>query len=139
MDHIEIKEVRNARFFDETGNLIDVEINHPQHGWIPYLITDYDADHSIDNERLISLIGNDIERFVPPTPEEVSANKAKVARIYRDRYLMESVDPIVSNPLRWSGMSPAQKEAVAAYRQALLDVPNQAGFPHDITWPTKPE
>ena len=24
------------------------------------------------------------------------------------------------------------------YRQALRDVPTQAGFPHTITWPTKP-
>tara|TARA_R110000822_G_scaffold105031_1_gene232332 strand:- start:27 stop:263 length:237 start_codon:yes stop_codon:yes gene_type:complete len=26
-----------------------------------------------------------------------------------------------------------------AYRQALRDIPDQAGFPTDITWPTKPE
>ena len=25
-----------------------------------------------------------------------------------------------------------------AYRQALRDVPEQAGFPHNITWPTEP-
>ena len=24
------------------------------------------------------------------------------------------------------------------YRQNLRDVPSQAGFPHDITWPEKP-
>lgn len=24
------------------------------------------------------------------------------------------------------------------YRQALRDIPNQAGFPDDITWPNKP-
>ena len=28
---------------------------------------------------------------------------------------------------------------MAAYRQALRDVPQQAGFPQTITWPTKPE
>ena len=27
----------------------------------------------------------------------------------------------------------------ATYRQALRDVSAQAGFPHDITWPTQPE
>lgn len=27
----------------------------------------------------------------------------------------------------------------AAYRQALRDVPAQAGFPHNVTWPAKPE
>ena len=26
-----------------------------------------------------------------------------------------------------------------AYRQALRDITGQAGFPEDITWPTKPE
>lgn len=29
--------------------------------------------------------------------------------------------------------------AMAAYRQALRDIPTQAGFPRTITWPTKPE
>ena len=26
-----------------------------------------------------------------------------------------------------------------AYRQALRDITDQAGFPHDITWPLSPE
>jgi hypothetical protein len=30
-------------------------------------------------------------------------------------------------------------DAQTAYRQALRDVTGQAGFPMDITWPTKPE
>ena len=30
-------------------------------------------------------------------------------------------------------------DAMTTYRQALRDVPAQAGFPTDITWPTKPE
>lgn len=35
--------------------------------------------------------------------------------------------------------SPVNKTAWATYRQELRDVPNQAGFPHNITWPNKPE
>lgn len=31
-----------------------------------------------------------------------------------------------------------QKAAVMAYRQALRDVPEQAGFPRQIDWPVKP-
>jgi hypothetical protein len=30
-------------------------------------------------------------------------------------------------------------QAQLDYRQALRDITDQAGFPHDITWPTKPE
>jgi len=32
----------------------------------------------------------------------------------------------------------ATKTKWAAYRQALRDVPQQAGFPNNITWPTSP-
>jgi hypothetical protein len=34
--------------------------------------------------------------------------------------------------------SPVNQAAWATYRQALRDVPSQDGFPHNITWPTKP-
>lgn len=29
-------------------------------------------------------------------------------------------------------------QAERDYRQALRDVPQQSGFPHNVTWPTKP-
>ena len=35
--------------------------------------------------------------------------------------------------------APVDQAAWATYRQALRDVPTQAGFPWDIQWPTKPE
>lgn len=34
--------------------------------------------------------------------------------------------------------STADKRAWAAYRQALRDVPSQAGFPQSVTWPQEP-
>jgi len=34
--------------------------------------------------------------------------------------------------------APVNKTAWAAYRQALRDIPNQAGFPWTITWPVTP-
>lgn len=34
--------------------------------------------------------------------------------------------------------SPADSAAWATYRQELRDVPNQAGFPWDVTWPDAP-
>ena len=76
-----------------------------------------------------------IAEFVPyvPTQEEIE-NKL---RDKRDDLLAE-VDSIVSNPLRWASFSQAQQTAWANYRQALLDVPQQPGFPNTINWPTKP-
>ena len=35
--------------------------------------------------------------------------------------------------------APVSKEVWATYRQALRDVPSQAGFPWDVTWPDQPE
>ena len=35
-------------------------------------------------------------------------------------------------------LSEAKRATIAAYRQALRDVPAQAGFPRQIDWPVKP-
>ena len=64
---------------------------------------------------------------------------AKYARDERDRKLQSQVDPLISNPLRWAGLSAEKQSEWTAYRQALLDVPQQAGFPHNVVWPVKPE
>ena len=64
--------------------------------------------------------------------------KAKDARTRRDMLLTTIVDPIVTNPLRWAELSTAEQQEWADYRTALLDVPQQVGFPNAITWPTQP-
>ena len=64
---------------------------------------------------------------------------AAQVRVERDRKLATEVDPIAGNALRWAGLSDEQRQAWAGYRQALLDVPQQSGFPHNVTWPSKPE
>ena len=68
-----------------------------------------------------------------PTPEQLEA----AARAKRDSLLHE-LDAIVSNPLRWAEFTEAEQQALADYRQALLDVPQQEGFPENIEWPENP-
>jgi hypothetical protein len=34
--------------------------------------------------------------------------------------------------------APVDQAAWATYRQALRDIPDQPGFPHNVAWPTKP-
>ena len=138
MSQVTITEVRNARSMNETNTVIDVEINHPEYGWIPYLLTDYDEDQTVDNNVLLGLIGSDFAPYVPPTQEELDAQAAGQIRGQRDYLLETEVDPIVSNPLRWADMTAEQQAAWAAYRTALLDITDQSGFPHNVTWPTKP-
>ena len=136
---ITITEVRNAQSMNAANTVIDVEINHPQYGWIPYLLTDYDTDTTIDNDAVMALIGTDFAAYVPPTQAELDAAAAAQVRAERDRRLVTEVDPIVTNPLRWADLTAAKQAEWTQYRTDLLNVPDQAGFPADITWPTKPE
>ena len=84
---------------------------------------------------------NDVVR--DPTPEELAQRaiddqealitKRARFRANRDR-LLAATD--------WTQMPDvpqATKDKWASYRQALRDVPQQAGFPDNIQWPVKPE
>jgi len=62
---------------------------------------------------------------------KVDADAAKAIRLTRNNLLSSS---------DWRGLSDITMSSDwATYRQALRDVPSQSGFPHDITWPEKPE
>lgn len=135
---ITITEVRNAVSLHSDNLRMDVEINHPQHGWISYTIDPADTDTTIDNDAVLALIGTDFAAYVPPTQAELDAAAAAQVRAERDNRLLE-VDAIAGNALRWATLDADTQAAWSAYRQALLDVPQQSNFPHDITWPTKPE
>ena len=136
---ITITQIRNAVSLRADNLLMDVEINHPDFGWIPYTLNPADTDTTIDNDAIISLIGTDFAAYVAPTQAELDAAAAAQVRAERDNILATVVDPIVSNPLRWADMTAEKQAEWSSYRTALLDITDQAGFPHDITWPTKPE
>ncbi len=62
------------------------------------------------------------------------AEAAKAVRAQRDRLIAET-DWIVIKNLELNQNVPGIWEV---YRQNLRDVPSQAGFPHNVTWPVKP-
>ena len=136
-EQVTITEARNAVYIDTDGNL-DCEINHPVFGWIPYTLRDDDPDTTVDNTAVKAILGSNIAAYVPPTQEELDAQAAAAVRSHRDWLLQNEVDPIVSNPLRWADMTTEEQNAWSQYRTDLLNVPQQAGFPHNVTWPTKP-
>ena len=68
------------------------------------------------------------------TAEDIAADLASRSaqvRAQRDRLLASS---------DWTQVldAPVDKAAWAAYRQSLRDVPLQAGFPENVTWPKEP-
>lgn len=77
--------------------------------------------------------------FTDPDPSrgDIVIQLAKDMRYERDLLLRETVDTL--NAVRWASMTNTQQSAWTNYRQALLDVPAQEGFPKTIVWPSKPE
>ena len=72
---------------------------------------------------------------------EYENNKLKVeesgVRAKRDMLLSSDIDVI--NAVRWNSFTTEQQAAWTQYRQDLLNIPQQQGFPFNVTWPTKPE
>lgn len=68
--------------------------------------------------------------------EKVNAVLAESVRAERDSLLRE-LDAVVNNPLRWASLSQEQQSYAAEYRQALLNVPQQEGFPTEVVWPIR--
>jgi len=127
---IEITQFRNAVSIAADNTRIDVDIKHPNYGWIPYTLDTSDTDMTINNNDLLSLISTDFAAYVAPTADETNAVLAANVRADRNARLaatdwMASQDVTMSS--EW-----------ASYRSSLRDVPAQAGFPNTITWPTKP-
>jgi len=136
---ISIIQVRNAASLDPDNLRMNVEINHPNYGWIPYTVDPSDTDETIDNDAIMSLIGSNFEPYIAPTQDELDAEAAIDVRFARDAKLANDVDPMVSNPLRLNSLTDDQRTAWTQYRADLLNIPQQSGFPHNVTWPTKPE
>jgi hypothetical protein len=129
---------RNARYIDAAR--IDCEIEHHIHGWIPYTLDPADTDMTVNNDDLLAAMAEngDVAAYVPPTQAELDALAADQIRAERDFRLSSEVDVIAGNALRWAALTPEKQAEWAEYRQALLDVPQQSGFPHEVSWPTPP-
>lgn len=134
-----ITEYRNAISYATDNSRMDVEINHPELGWVSYMMDASVTAPDIDHAALRSLIGSDFTPYVAPTQAEIDAETGRSVRRERDRRLASEVDPIVTNPLRWSDLTTEKQNEWTQYRTDLLNVPQQAGFPNTINWPTKPE
>lgn len=128
---------RNAKYISPTN--IDCEIEHEDYGWIPYTLDPTDEDMTVNNNDLLAAMtaAGDVAPYVPPTQAELDAALSAQLRSERDNLLVE-VDAIAGNALRWATLSAEQQNVWAVYRQALLDVPQQDGFPNDVVWPVKP-
>ena len=135
---ITITEVRNAKSLNAENTAFDVEINHPEFGWIPYSLQPDDIDNTVDNNVLINLISLNYAAYVAPTQEEINAELSENIRDTRSFLLATEVDPLVTNPLRWADLTETKQAEWTQYRADLLNLSEQDTFPSSVTWPTKP-
>ena len=134
---LNLKYAKSAKWVDKEHTLINLIVRFEEIDEdLPFTANPNDSEeHGRDiYARAVAGEFGVIAEWTPPTTEELAAN----ARAKRD-YLLQEIDGIVGNPLRWASFSTEQQTAWANYRQALLDVPQQAGFPNTINWATKPE
>lgn len=72
---------------------------------------------------------------VPPTEEEIRERAEADVRIQRDKLIAQTDwTQVLDAPI-----TAECRDAFRVYRQALRDVPQQAGFPEEVIWPEVPE
>jgi|TARA_X000001382_G_scaffold114744_1_gene93231 hypothetical protein len=132
---ITITEYRNVESWNDANTRFDMEINHPLHGWIPFTLDMSDDGTDIDKDALRTLIGTN---FTAMSQDKIDRIEGDAVRHQRDTILQYEVDPIIANSLRWAELTTEKQNEWKQYRTDLLNVPQQSGFPHNVTFPTKP-
>ena len=120
----------------------------------PYGVSTRDGVEEIDGQWFTKFVAGPI--FVDTTDDDgnvtTAANNEAAYRARVDAEVSEGVRNERNNRLAatdWRVTYEAERAAVdglgiqlptvwSDYRQALRDVPSQAGFPHEVTWPTEP-
>jgi hypothetical protein len=109
-------------------------------GWLPSRIEEGIVDEKFVGSTFTITETEVIEtkqwrKFTAEEQAEIEAQKAKQVRSERNAKLTETDWTQVDD----TPLDNVAKNAWANYRQALRDLPDQAGFPFNVTWPAQPE
>jgi len=132
-----------ARFQGDIDQMISdgCEVMHIERRGVNDVIHRTMVSGEVDTQIVKSDAYDDIENWIvfvthderEPTPEEIASmmlTPEQEARFLRNQLLAETD--------YWALSDYTMTDEMAAYRQALRDVPSQSGFPDDIVWPIKP-
>lgn len=129
---VKITSVANPVWANEEQTLIDCQITISQFGSevMPFtaIANDVEEHGRVLFAELVNGKYGVIANYIPPS-NEVLADKVRIER----NTLLAQTD--------WTqagDVPQATKDAWSAYRQALRDIPQQAGFPVNVIFPTKP-
>ena len=142
--NVSLPKVWNSNVYDTLG--IDPVLETPK----PDTTGDYKvvvrngAEQDANNNWVQAWVERDM--FSDTTEDGVTTTKAEHEAAYQARLDTEAAERVRSErdqklkDTDWMGMSDVTMSTEwSTYRQALRDVPSQAGFPHTIIWPAEPE
>jgi hypothetical protein len=109
-----------------------------------YIAGNYPADkYYIDNGVAVEKMldpSTDLQKFTfnyATKKYEIDfAQTTLLTRQHRNS-LLSDIDRV--NPVWYAALTADQQAELQIYRQALLAVPQQTGFPSQVEWPTKPQ
>ena len=122
--------------FGDMQSLSDAEAQHKTGRLFDYSVTPEEWEAADFTARLVN------GSVILGLPQDFIAER-QAELIRGERYLrLRDCDKI--SPMRWLAMTDEQRQAWTDYRQALLDIPQQPGFPWGgdparAPWPVKPE
>jgi hypothetical protein len=108
-----------------------------------YIVGNYSADkYFIDNGQAVRKLPDPSTdtvkyKFNYATKQyELDVDYTTLLLRHQRNLLLSDVDRV--NPVWYASLTTDQQQELQAYRQALLAVPQQAGFPESVEWPRKP-
>lgn len=131
-------EVKNCKYSTQDGTRLDCEVLFETLGWVPFTAVAEDSTYS--GEIYSRALNGDFGPIAPYQAVEINSIPITQSDMVRNKRnsLLTNLDRTISNPLRWASFSQQEQADFAQYRQALLDVPQQPGFPELVTWPQPP-
>lgn len=97
----------------------------------------WDFQDSVDTSAMTITTGSTADKSFDEDAYAASFQAPKEDRLILNR--MERNSLLAETDHMMFSDTPEPSQAWLDYRQALRDVPQQEGFPDNITWPTKPE
>ncbi len=132
--------VTDCKYVTEDGLHIGCQVTFDKLGTVYFVASSNDSEfHGREiYQRAKNGEFGPIADYISTKPILTLEEKQNQARINRN-YLLSQLDSLVSNPLRWAELTDQSRTDITNYRVALLNVPQQQGFPDNITWPEKPD
>lgn len=110
---------------------IDVEVNHPVYGWIPFTASPNDTDSHglLIYQAALNGAYGEVQPYVKSEAEYISEALSE-----RNRRISD-IDRVASNPILWGELSEEEKEKMTSDRKTLTEIEQQEGFPQSVVWP----